>query len=1319
MIYWVSGMAGTGKSTIALTLARAYKRAFGMVDRSEAHVSLAATFFFSRGGGDLSSASRFPATIAIQLAEVSGQFREAIARAVEDNPRLESLGIQEQWETLIIRPLSPRSQYTATNPSTLLLIIDALDECDSAQDIQVIMRCLERVTHATGVRCRVFLTSRPDLTIGHGFDDSASLSRESFVLHDIERSIVDQDLKIYYRDQLSRLKSPIPPEESTISEITIQKLVERSNGLFIHAATVCRFVRDGGWLAFERLTRLVETQKSDSAELELNRMYKTVLEYSFASVTDGLTQEEVEKVHQLFQRIVGAIMVSFDAMSPDSLAILLEVKWESIFTTLSAFHSVIDVPKCQYDPIRILHPTFREYLLNPNNRGDKFHSIVAKEAHGYLLTGCFACLMSQLRRNILDISNPGAKAQKVSAGKINACISRELQYSSRYWWDHFQNSDNHSRTEFILLEFLEHKYLFWLECLAWSGKLGHAIEAMSNVDAILYGKSSHRKSPKLMLSDHPKSNKTSQLQAFVPDALHFLLSNKLMIEEAPLQLYVSGLIFSPKSSQPRKQSRKEAPSWILKEPRMPENWSESYHGLSIAHSFGIDSVAISPDSRLVATACGHHVVQIWDATSGTRRFKLVESLNGWPSVCFSPNGRLVASVVQDCLSVWNIQSLNGVRSQPDFQLSFKRLGSWAGSPPHETCAFSPDENLVAVADMPRDIWVWDMRAKKSVKYHFQVERARRITGVYFSSDESLLISIVDTEGHGRFSETIHAWNTSTGVKVPSTRTTPKEIWLGTMPGTRYISISPGASNEGASLVVRDARDGSDSMQIPLGPHLPTKALYRPADRNFLLASFKECDIFLWMLGDSRERTILKSHCSRIKSISFSPNGNFLMSINESNELRIWNIEGFGSKPSRLMELYKSFQGMRAIWGRQIKLNSSKKPSQAPSGDFNVWVRSPDGSLLATGAYQGPTMVIWDTRAGEEKFSLNVPKTLRPPQFSPSGNLFAVLAESGIHFWETNTGKQGEILNIDGRQTLGPGDLSISQKGSKVIYIESYGSEKDGPEFDQISRCYGWELDGIRKISNFEIPIYPRQNLRISFSENEERYCLWGQDTNLVEIGSFPNNVIRHRYFRESIKRIGLMPDGENVWILSELDGPKLQGIQVWNIGQGGLKESHIHLPKDSKSDLVVDHDDDNISRHIVYRANYTEACLSPNGELLALTCRKPNSANPQIDLWETSGLNYLFTIQLGFQAKVVRFSPCGTYLITERGNGLLPGSSPQFPLLFATRSWIQENDKDILAIPPAYRNSFAGIHGHTITFRDPAEGPLFVRLDEGVKTMNY
>ncbi|KAF4765362.1 hypothetical protein HAV15_003865 [Penicillium sp. str.  len=482
-VYWLSGMAGTGKSTIALTLARTNKRTVGTKDRQR-NVCLGATFFFSRGGGDLSSASKFPATIAIQLAEASGELRKLIESVIEDNPRLNSLGIRAQWEKLVIEPLSLLSQ-TSGNRTTLLLIVDALDECNDANDTNAIIRCLEEVTHIEGVGCRVFLTSRPDQSMRLGMNNSASAPRENFILHNIERSIVNQDLQLYYRDQLCRIKAMMSSEEDIISERAIGKLVERSNGLFIHAATVCKFVREGGWHAVERLNRLVETQKSDDAELELNKMYTVVLEYSFASVTDGITPDEVEKVHQLFQRVIGAIIVMFDTMSSESLANLLGVKRESIITTLSALHSVIYVPERRSEPIRILHPSFREFLLDPNRCTNNFYSILVSDAHGRLLTRCVAYLMSQLKRNILDISKPGTKVRDVSMDRIDAQIPMELQYSSRYWWGHFQKSDDHSRKELPLLEFLEDKYLFWLECLAWPGKLGLAIEAMLNLDAIL------------------------------------------------------------------------------------------------------------------------------------------------------------------------------------------------------------------------------------------------------------------------------------------------------------------------------------------------------------------------------------------------------------------------------------------------------------------------------------------------------------------------------------------------------------------------------------------------------------------------------------------------------------------------------------------------------------------------------------------------------------------------------------------------------------------------------------------------------------------
>jgi hypothetical protein len=51
-------MAGTGKSTIANTVARGYFE----------QGRLAASFIFSRGGGDVGNAQKFVTTIAVQLA---------------------------------------------------------------------------------------------------------------------------------------------------------------------------------------------------------------------------------------------------------------------------------------------------------------------------------------------------------------------------------------------------------------------------------------------------------------------------------------------------------------------------------------------------------------------------------------------------------------------------------------------------------------------------------------------------------------------------------------------------------------------------------------------------------------------------------------------------------------------------------------------------------------------------------------------------------------------------------------------------------------------------------------------------------------------------------------------------------------------------------------------------------------------------------------------------------------------------------------------------------------------------------------------------
>ena len=72
-LYWLQGFAGTGKTTIAQTVARTFND----------NKRLAASFFFSRDiGGDSSQARLFVTSIARQLARVDSQLRKKISRVV-------------------------------------------------------------------------------------------------------------------------------------------------------------------------------------------------------------------------------------------------------------------------------------------------------------------------------------------------------------------------------------------------------------------------------------------------------------------------------------------------------------------------------------------------------------------------------------------------------------------------------------------------------------------------------------------------------------------------------------------------------------------------------------------------------------------------------------------------------------------------------------------------------------------------------------------------------------------------------------------------------------------------------------------------------------------------------------------------------------------------------------------------------------------------------------------------------------------------------------------------------------------------------------
>jgi len=92
-----------------------------------------------------------------------------------------------------------------------------------------------------------------------------------------------------------------------------------------------------------------------------------------------------------------------------------------------------------------------------------------------------------------------------------------------------------------------------------------------------------------------------RLLEFVYDAKRFALYNRPAIEQAPLQIYCSALVFVPVMSVVRKQFKDRVPRWMRRLPEVEKDWNALLQTLK-GHSSGINAMAFSPDGKLLASA---------------------------------------------------------------------------------------------------------------------------------------------------------------------------------------------------------------------------------------------------------------------------------------------------------------------------------------------------------------------------------------------------------------------------------------------------------------------------------------------------------------------------------------------------------------------------------------------------------------------------------------------------------------------------------------------------------------------------------------------
>ena len=471
-VYWLTGFAGSGKSTIARTIAHRY----------EGQRRLAATFFFSKTiGGDARRSHKFVTSIAYQIAQHSTELRGLISQAMELDDMIIHKSLLQQWQQLILKPLTQVVAGSFRFP--ILIIVDALDECEDYEDTELFVSLLAGLQQLGDMQVRTLITSRPDITIREGFYKISKSDYEILSLQNVSSEAVDDDIRRLFCNEFEaiRKKRKKLPTEWPGADI-VKTLVERSGGLFIWADTACRFVREGGIFPQKRISKLLEYDTHTIApDKGLDMLYLTVLKESISPKDASYDEEEEDLLCNQLRTVLGTLVTSLSTLSIFVISRLTELSEDEILDILDPLHSILEISGKHYGVVKLHHPSFRDFLVNGERCVDVRFLIDESQTHADLASGCIKLMFKGLRRDMCNLSELGILNEDISRSRVKDSIHEQLEYACQYWVDHVQRSGCSVGDNSETFAVLKKHFLHWLEALSLTGKLRSGIESIKTL----------------------------------------------------------------------------------------------------------------------------------------------------------------------------------------------------------------------------------------------------------------------------------------------------------------------------------------------------------------------------------------------------------------------------------------------------------------------------------------------------------------------------------------------------------------------------------------------------------------------------------------------------------------------------------------------------------------------------------------------------------------------------------------------------------------------------------------------------------------------
>ncbi|RSL59384.1 hypothetical protein CEP54_007328 [Fusarium duplospermum] len=451
----------------------------------------------------------------------------------------------------------------------VIFVVDALDECITLTDLEFL---LNFITSTASTQVRWLVSSRNIYDIEKHLRQAQTTVALSLELNE---DSVSQAVNSYVQHRVGQLRNMRQFSSKQLMDAETY-LTQNAHGTFLWVSLVCqRLSRSKRWEVGKFLRHFPPG---------LKELYDRMME----TISHSSSEDLYRRILAIISTVHRPITFS-ELMAIEDLDLLAQSSGDSTTTNNTSEDRSVDegmvqemVMECgcfltfRNKTIYFVHQSAKDFLTNTANI--LIPSDLAQR-HLALFDKSLKCL-AKLKMDIYDNIYPATSGCNFRPKFPEHDPLSGLAYFCQFWAHHLRDSqticDQDQSHYNKVHQFMTDKFLFWLEALSLLKSLPAAMETLQ----ILKG---------LSLCD--------ETMALVEDARLFFLCFRTVITAHPLQIYASGLLFSPKGSLIRRHFEDCSPKFVIKKPQVDAQWPP-YLSIPGWH----DRMTFSPDNKSLVTA---------------------------------------------------------------------------------------------------------------------------------------------------------------------------------------------------------------------------------------------------------------------------------------------------------------------------------------------------------------------------------------------------------------------------------------------------------------------------------------------------------------------------------------------------------------------------------------------------------------------------------------------------------------------------------------------------------------------------------------------